>query len=174
MIWLPGLDYWQEDKGQFWHSSGYQKLLIQFWHSPGNALAARAWLLARTSGTALAGLWHTVLAKLWQKLCASDHFCSGPVLALLWILTSGASGCQDCARAGPVHVLCWGRMVNARLVHSLESTHAFSDEQCGFRKGRSTTDHLVRFETFVRESFAKEKHVVSVLFWSRKGIYATT
>ena len=65
------------------------------------------------------------------------------------------------------------RMVNARLVHSLETTHAFSDEQCGFRKGRSTTDHLVRFETFVRESFAKEKHVVAIFFDLEKA-YDTT
>ena len=65
------------------------------------------------------------------------------------------------------------RMVNARLVHCLETTGAFSDEQCGFRKGRSTTDHLVRFETFVREAFAKEKHVVAIFFDLEKA-YDTT
>jgi len=29
-----------------------------------------------------------------------------------------------------------------------------SPTQCGFRKQRSTTDHLVRLECFVREAFA--------------------
>ena len=65
------------------------------------------------------------------------------------------------------------RMVNSRLVHYLETTDAFADEQCGFRKGRSTTDHLVRFETFIREAFAQKKHVVAIFFDLEKA-YDTT
>ena len=65
------------------------------------------------------------------------------------------------------------RMVNARLVHCLETQGALSDEQCGFRKGRSTTDHLVRFETFIREAWAEEKHVVAIFFDLEKA-YDTT
>ena len=64
-------------------------------------------------------------------------------------------------------------MVNSRLVHYLETTDAFADEQCGFRKGRSTTDHLVRFETFIREAFAQDKHVVAIFFDLEKA-YDTT
>ena len=65
------------------------------------------------------------------------------------------------------------RMVNSRLVHYLETTDAFAKEQCGFRKGRSTTDHLVRFETFIREAFAQDKHVVAIFFDLEKA-YDTT
>ena len=65
------------------------------------------------------------------------------------------------------------RMVNARLVHCLETQGALSDEQCGFRKGRSTTDHLVRFETFIREAWARERHVVAIFFDLEKA-YDTT
>ena len=65
------------------------------------------------------------------------------------------------------------RMVNARLVHCLETQGALSDEQCGFRKGRSTTDHLVRFETFIREAWAEDKHVVAIFFDLEKA-YDTT
>jgi len=36
--------------------------------------------------------------------------------------------------------------------------------QCGFRKQRSTTDHLVRLESFVREPFAQRQHAVGVFF----------
>ena len=35
--------------------------------------------------------------------------------------------------------------------------------QSGFRKQRGTLDHLVRFETFIREGFIKKEHV-SVFF----------
>ena len=64
-------------------------------------------------------------------------------------------------------------MVNARLNYCLENSDMLAKEQCGFRKGRSTTDHLVRFETFIREAFAQEKHVVAVFFDLEKA-YDTT
>ena len=45
------------------------------------------------------------------------------------------------------------RMINGRLVWYLEKHKLLSPAQCGFRNRRSTTDHLVRLETFVREAF---------------------
>ena len=45
------------------------------------------------------------------------------------------------------------RMINDRLVWYLESSSLITEAQSGFRKTRSTMDHLVRFETFVREGF---------------------
>ena len=65
------------------------------------------------------------------------------------------------------------RMVNTRLNYCLENEHLLSSKQCGFRKGRSTTDQLVRFETFIREAFAEKKHVVSIFFDLEKA-YDTT
>ena len=53
------------------------------------------------------------------------------------------------------------RMVNARLVWLLESEHLISDFQSGFRRGRSTLDHLVSLESFVREAFIKKEHAVA-------------
>ena len=48
-----------------------------------------------------------------------------------------------------------------------------SNIQCGFRQGRPTLDHLVRFETFIREGFVQNEHVVSVFFDLEKA-YDTT
>jgi hypothetical protein len=42
-----------------------------------------------------------------------------------------------------------------------------------FRQGRSTLDHLVRFETFIRNAFAKKEHAVSIFFDLEKA-YDTT
>ena len=50
------------------------------------------------------------------------------------------------------------RMINARLMWSLESQGLLSEKQCGFRKNHSTLDHLVRFETFIRNAFIKKKN----------------
>ena len=45
--------------------------------------------------------------------------------------------------------------------------------QCGFRKQRSTTDHLVRLESFVREAFAQRQHAVRVFFDLEKAYEST-
>ena len=65
------------------------------------------------------------------------------------------------------------RMVFERFVWRLESVNALDYVQCGFRKHRSTIDHLVRFESFVRNALIKGEHVVSILFDLEKA-YDTT
>jgi len=45
--------------------------------------------------------------------------------------------------------------------------------QCGFRKQRSTTDHLVRLESFVKEAFAQRQHAVRVFFDLEKAYEST-
>ena len=65
------------------------------------------------------------------------------------------------------------RMVNNRLVWFLESKNLINQNQCGFRKQRGTIDHLVKFETFIREAFIRKQHVVSV-FFDLESAYDTT
>ena len=65
------------------------------------------------------------------------------------------------------------RMVYERLLWQLEMSGALSSFQCGFRKNRSTADHLVRFETFIRNAFINNEQVVAVLFDLEKA-YDTT
>ena len=65
------------------------------------------------------------------------------------------------------------RMINARLMWSLESQGLLSEKQCGFRKNHSTLDHLVRFETFIRNAFIKKEHVLTIFFDLEKA-YDTT
>lgn len=55
-------------------------------------------------------------------------------------------------------------MVNALLMWSLESPCRLSEIQSGFRKSHSTLDHLVRFEAFIRETFVKKEHVLTIFF----------
>ena len=64
-------------------------------------------------------------------------------------------------------------IINARLVWFLESIGLLSNIQCGFHHGRSTLDHLVRFETFIQNAFAKKEHAVSNFFDLEKA-YDTT
>ena len=54
--------------------------------------------------------------------------------------------------------------INRRLVWYLKSHNLLTNVQCGLRSRRSTVDHLVRFETFCREAFIHNQHLVSVVF----------
>ena len=45
--------------------------------------------------------------------------------------------------------------------------------QSGFRSNRSTNDHLIRLETFIRDAFVNREHIVSVFFYLEKA-YDTT
>ena len=65
------------------------------------------------------------------------------------------------------------RMVNERLIWTLEKKGLLSKLQCGFRKGRGTIDQLIRMETFVRDAFANKDHLVAVFFDLQKA-YDTT
>ena len=55
-------------------------------------------------------------------------------------------------------------MINTRLVWSLESQGLLSEKQWDFRKNCSTLDHLVCFETFIRNAFVKKEHVLIIFF----------
>ena len=45
--------------------------------------------------------------------------------------------------------------------------------QTGFRKARSTIDHLICLETLIREAFAKKEHMIAIFFNIEKA-YDTT
>ena len=62
------------------------------------------------------------------------------------------------------------RLINKRLVWYLESNDLISPIQSGFRSERSTNDHLIRLETFIRDAFVNREHVVSVFFLLGKSI----
>ena len=55
-------------------------------------------------------------------------------------------------------------MINERLMYFLESNSRLNPFQSGFRKNRSTLDHLVNLETWIREGFVKGEHVVAIFF----------
>ena len=65
------------------------------------------------------------------------------------------------------------RMIDKRLTWFLESNNHISRFQSGFRSDRSTTDNLVRLETFIRDALIKKEHVVAVFFDLEKA-YDTT
>ena len=60
-----------------------------------------------------------------------------------------------------------------RLIWYFEHNKILTDIQCGFRKRKSTVDHLVRLESFIRDAFLNKQEVVSIFFDLEKA-YDTT
>ena len=65
------------------------------------------------------------------------------------------------------------KLINKRLTWFLETNSSLSPLQSGFRKNRSTMDHLVRLETFIRQAFAKGEHLSAVFFDLEKAFDTT-
>lgn len=65
------------------------------------------------------------------------------------------------------------RMINKPLVYILESNNVLNVNQCEFRSGWFTLDHIFCLETVVQEAFAKCQLSVSVFFDLEKA-YGTT
>ena len=65
------------------------------------------------------------------------------------------------------------RLINHLLAWFLQDNKIITKYQCGFQKGKSTTDHLVRLETYIRQGFVKNQHTVGIFFDLEKA-YDTT
>ena len=64
-------------------------------------------------------------------------------------------------------------MVNNRLMWVLESRGYWPRSSAVFGKNRSTVDHLLQFDSYIRNAFAKKEHVLSIFFDLEKA-YNTT
>lgn len=64
-------------------------------------------------------------------------------------------------------------VINCRLSFILYSRNLIDNHQCGYRKGCSTTDHLVRLEHEIREAFRYKQYCLAVFFDLEKA-YDTT
>ncbi|WP_230124108.1 reverse transcriptase domain-containing protein, partial [Campylobacter jejuni] len=54
--------------------------------------------------------------------------------------------------------------MNKRLLYILEQHKFLTPAQCGFRKGRSTIDHLIALEAEVLNAFIEGKEAIGIFF----------
>ena len=59
------------------------------------------------------------------------------------------------------------RMVNERLVWYLDKNGLLAKQQCGYRANRSTVDHLLRLEAFIRDAFKISIKLLFSLIYKR-------
>ena len=65
------------------------------------------------------------------------------------------------------------RMINTRFIWYLEKSGILDRSQCGFREHRSTVDHLVSLERYVRDAFAQKQQAVGLFFDLEKAYEST-
>ena len=53
-------------------------------------------------------------------------------------------------------------MITNRLTRYLEKYNLISNQQCGFRKGRSTKDHIINLETCINKAFTNKESTLAV------------
>lgn len=56
------------------------------------------------------------------------------------------------------------KIINARLVHILETKKCISPYQSGFHRGRATIDNILDLDTRIRHAILRRNHLVSVFF----------
>ena len=119
-----------------------------------------------------------ILLSLFNRIWTTDYFPSSWREAVIIPVPKPGKDHSNPNNYRPIALtscLCktMERMVYVRLLWELEYLGALDTNQCGFRKDRSTTDHLVRFEGFTRNALTNGDQVVAVLFDLEKA-YDTT
>ena len=62
-------------------------------------------------------------------------------------------------------------MIIHRLTWFLQDENIITEYQCGFKKGKSTTNHFVRLQTYSRQGFVKDQHTVGIFLDLEKAYY---
>ena len=119
-----------------------------------------------------------VLLNVFNKIWTTQTFPDGWRSATVVPIPKPGKDHTDATNYRPISLtscLCklMEKMVNRRLVWYLEQNGCLSDLQCGFRKNRSTVDHLVRLESFIREAFVRGEHLVAIFFDLEKAFDTT-
>ena len=80
-----------------------------------------------------------------------------------------AAGMKTCSWLAPHKWL--SKMVNERRVWFPEKNSLWAKQQCGCTANRSTIDHLVPLETFIRGALIQNGHLVAVFFDFEKSFW---
>ena len=64
-------------------------------------------------------------------------------------------------------------MISNKLIQYLESNKLITNIQCEFRKNRSTTHHLIRLDTYIKQEMADGKATEGVFFDLEKSYDST-
>ena len=119
-----------------------------------------------------------VLLNIFNDIWTTQTFPDSWRLATIVPIPKPGKDHSDASNYRPISLtscLCklMEKIINKRLMWYLEQSKSLSPLQCGFRKNRSTIDHLVRLESFIREVFERGEHLVAIFFDLEKAFDTT-
>ena len=118
------------------------------------------------------------LLKIFNDIWINGTFPESWKIAVIIVISKPGEDQLNPATYHPIaltscHCKTMEHTVNKRLVWYLESNKLITNSQCGFRKRRSTMDHVVKLETSIREANIQKQHLTAVFFDLEK-FYETT
>ena len=116
----------------------------------------------------------TALLCLYNKIFLEQHFPLDWNTALVLPILKPRKEPSHCVNYRPICLtscLCklLEKVINSRLIWFLEVNNLISLSQSGFRRNRSTTDHLVHLEQDLRQAMAANQHTIAVFFDIQKA-----
>ena len=112
---------------------------------------------------------HSAILELFNKIYSTGTFPQAWRSSIVIPIAKPNKDPQSPTNYRPIaltNTLCklMEKIVNARLMWVLESRNLITPEQAGFRKNRSTTDHLVQIETTLKTNLSRKLHTIAVFF----------
>ena len=116
----------------------------------------------------------SMILRLYNRLFERGEFPVTWKTAIVIAIPKPGKDHLDPANYRPISLICclsklMESMVNVRLMWYLEANSLITAQQSGFRKHRSTTDHLIDLETAVRVAMSRRQHTVAVFFDLKKA-----
>ena len=109
------------------------------------------------------------MLKVFIMIWRDNYFCKDWRVATIILILKPGKSRSDPLNYTPISLtscVCklYEKIINNRLIKFLENNKLLAGTQCGFQRNRSTIDHLVRLETYIRKGMAEGRSVISVFF----------
>ena len=109
--------------------------------------------------------WH-ISRSMEEKLSLFQFRNPERIILILWII--------DLLLSQVVYVKLLKEWSMNALYGIWKKTGLLAKQQCGYRSNRSSVDHLVRLETFIRDAFFVQKQHIAAVFVDLQKAYDTT
>ena len=113
---------------------------------------------------------YAILQKCWQLQLMPDIWKTSIVIPILKAGKNKSEKSNYRPIALTSHVSkVMEKIILLRMNHHIEKNNIIPSNQCGFRKGKSTTDHIVRLSNDIKHQFSKRKGILATFFDVRKA-----
>ena len=113
---------------------------------------------------------HTIIQKSWESQLMPEIWKTSIVIPIL----KAGKNKSDKTNYRPISLTSHVSKIMEKIVlnrtnYYVEKNNILPHNQCGFRKNRSTTDHIVKLSNQIKHQFSKRKGILATFFDVRKA-----